>query len=122
MLITKDFIILFVGLIICSILYVLATFGYKYLDQRGYGFKFIYLVSLLLGIILYSIKIPLFYYYDLSNTIVTYILYMTIMTFVLILYSKFVLHENIESHTYIILTCVIGLVILNEYLSSLDKK
>jgi len=114
-------IILILGLFLYSIFYVLATFGYKLLAKRGKRFEFIFIISLIFAIIAYIIKIPLFYYYDLNNTLTTYILYIVIITISVIVYSKFILHENIARHTYIILLTIVLLVMLNEYLSSKQR-
>ena len=119
--ITMDYsriIILILGIFLYSIFYVLATFGYKLLAKRGKTFRFIFTISLIFGIIAYIIKIPLFYYYNLNKTLTTYILYIVILTITVVLYSKFILRENISRHTYIILLTIILLVMLNEYLSS----
>jgi len=121
MIINKDFIILVLGLIVVSIIYVMATYGYAYLQIRGYSFKTIYIISILLGVLLYSIKIPLFYYYDLDNTLITYLLYTIITSITVIVYSRFILKENINTHTYIIMLAILVLFILNEYLTDLKK-
>lgn len=122
MVINKDLIILILGLIIVSIIYVLATFGYVYLQTLGYSFKSIYIISILLGMLLYSIKIPLFYYYDLDNTLITYLLYTIIISITVVLYSRIVLKETIHTHTYVILVAILMLFILNDYLTILKKK
>jgi hypothetical protein len=120
--ITKDFVILLIGLIIVSIFYVIASFGYKYLEERHYSFKYIFLISLLSGLMVYVIKVPLFYYYGLDNALITYMLYMIVVSVAVTLYSTLVLREKIEIHTYIILSIIISLFLLDEYLTSLYKK
>lgn len=122
MIINKDFIILVLGLIVVSIIYVMATYGYVYLQMRGYSFKSIYIISILLGILLYSIKVPLFYYYDLDNALITYLLYSIITATTVIVYSRFILKENIYTHTYFIMFAILALFILNDYLTDLKKK
>jgi hypothetical protein len=122
MIINKDFIILVLGLIVVSIIYVMATYGYVYLQMRGYSFKTIYIISILLGILLYSIKVPLFYYYDLDNALITYLLYSIITATTVIVYSRFFLKENIYTHTYFIMFAILALFILNDYLTDLKKK
>jgi len=122
MIINKDFIILVLGLIVVSIIYVMATYGYEYLQIRGYSFKSIYIISILLGILLYSIKIPLFYYYDLDNALISYLLYSIITAITVIVYSRFILKENIYTHTYFIMFAILLLFILNDYLTDLKKK
>ena len=122
MIINKNFIILVLGLIVVSIIYVMATYGYAYLQIRGYSFKSIYIISILLGVLLYSIKIPLFYYYDLDNALITYLLYSIITAITVIIYSRVVLKENIYTHTYFIMFAILVLFILNDYLTDLKKK
>jgi len=122
MIINKDSIILVLGLIIVSIIYVLATFGYAYLQTIGYSFKSIYIISILLGMLLYIIKIPLFYYYDLDNTLITYLLYTIIISITVVFYSRIVLKETIHKHTYVIMVAILILFIFNGYLTDLKKK
>jgi len=116
-----DFIILVVGLIIVSIFYELASFTYTYSTNNNYSFKYIYLISLIFGIIVYLIKIPLFYYYGLDDTLLMYTLYLVIVSTTVILYSHFILKEKTHTHTIIIMSIIIGLFILNNYLTSLRK-
>ena len=120
-LINKVFIILVVGLILVSIFYVLASFGYTYSKNNNYSFKHIYLISLIFGIMVYLIKIPLFYYYGLDNTLIMYTLYLIVVSTTVILYSHFVLKEKSHVHTRVILTIIIGLFALDNYLTSLRK-
>jgi hypothetical protein len=115
----KDFFILLIGLIIVSIFYVLASFGYKYLEEHNVSFKYIYILSLLAGVMVYVIKIPLFYYYDLDNALITYMLYMIVVSVTVTLFSTFVLKEKIHTHTYIIMSIIMCLFIFNDYLTSL---
>jgi hypothetical protein len=73
--------------------------------------------GILFGSLSYFIKIPLFYYYAKQNIVLTYILYMAILSIVIVLYSKFILQEQIQTHTYLILTMILILLCYNEYLS-----
>ena len=120
-LINKDFIILVVGLCVASIFYVFGTFGYKYLQMNGFAFQQIFILSMISGIILFSIKIPLLYYYGQENTVLTHMLYTVILASAIAFYSKFILHEKVSSHTYIILVSIIGLLIVDMYLNKLRK-
>jgi len=118
---SSDLIILIVGLIIVSIFYELASFGYTYSTNNKYSFKYIFLVSLICGIMVYLIKIPLFYYYGLDNSLIMYTLYLIVVSTTVIFYSHFILKEKTYMHTRIILTIIIGLFVLNNYLTSLRK-
>lgn len=116
-----DLPILIFGIIIYSILYVIATFGYKFFPKQAYPFKYIFAGSLLAAIIGYCIKIPLFYYYGNEDGITIYILYTAILSVTVTVYTKFILHSKVNTHTYMILSLIILLVILNEYLNEKKK-
>jgi len=117
MLFNSDFLVLVVGIIIYSIFYVIASFGYKLFPKKKYPFKYIFVWSLLFAILAYSIKIPLFYYYGNDDVITIYILYISILSVTVSLYSKFILHSKVPTHTYVILVLIVLLIGLNEYLT-----
>ncbi len=116
----SDSLILVGGLIIFSIFYVIASFGYKLFPKNAYPFKYIFAGSLLAAILAYCIKIPLFYYYGKDNVINIYILYISIISLAVSFYSKFMLHNKIQTHTYVILSVIVLLTGLNEYLNSVE--
>lgn len=117
----KDLFILIIGIIIYSVFYVMATFGYKFFIKTKRTFKYIFLISLFFGMIAYLVKIPLFYYYGQEDTVSLYILYISILTIMVTLYSTLILHEKVAIHTYIILFLIILLIVLNEYLLLAQK-
>ena len=112
-----NYIILIIGLTIFSIVSIIATFGYKYFKKKEKDFLFIFLVSLFFGILSYCVKIPLLYYYGQQDSVSTYILSIVILTFILILHSKFILNEKVKIHTYVIIFLIVFLVLLERYLS-----
>ena len=112
-----DLLILIVGIIVYSIFYVLASFGYKLFIKENYSFKTVFLLSLFFAVVGYCIKIPLFYYYGEDDVITIYILYTAILAFAVALFSKLVLHSKIHMHTYVILVVMVLLVIVNQYLT-----
>jgi hypothetical protein len=112
-----NYIILIIGLTIFSIVSIIATFGYKYFKKKEKDFLFIFLVSLFFGILSYCVKIPLLYYYGEQDSVSTYILSIVILTFILILHSKFILNEKVKIHTYVIIFLMVFLVLLERYLS-----
>jgi len=113
-----NYIMLTIGLTIFSVVSIVATFGYKYYKKTDKSFLFIFFISLFFGILSYFIKIPLLYYYgDEHDTITTYILSIVILTFLLVLHSKFILNEKVKIHTYIIIVLMIFLVLLDKHLS-----
>ena len=112
-----NYIILIIGLTIFSIVSIIATFGYKYYKKKEKDFLFIFFISLFFGILSYCVKIPLLYYYDEQDSVSTYILSIVILTFILILHSKFILNEKVKIHTYVIIFLIVFLVLLDKYLS-----
>jgi hypothetical protein len=112
-----NYIILIIGLTIFSIVSIIATFGYKYFKKKEKDFLFIFLVSLFFGILSYCVKIPLLYYYGQQDSVSTYILSIVILTFILILHSKFILNEKVKIHTYVIIFLMVFLVLLERHLS-----
>lgn len=118
----KDLIIVIIGLILASMLHTFGTFGYKYWGEKGKSGWFILLIGIFFGILSYIVKIPLFYYYAKQNVVLTYIMSISILAIIVCLFSKFILKEQIKTHTYITLLLVLILVSYNEYLSFNDKK
>jgi hypothetical protein len=118
----KDLIILIIGISLASILHVVGTFGYKYWKTQSNSAWFIILLGILLGSSSYVVKVPLFYYYAKQNVLSTYILSISIISIVITLFSKFILKEQIQMHTYIILLLVVILLSYNEYLNFDNKK
>ena len=111
-----DSLILVGGISIYAVFYILASFGYKLFAKQNYSFQTIFLVSLFFALISNCIKIPLFYYYGKEDVITIYILYIFILSFAVVVYSKFVLHQKVKPHTYVILAMIICLIVLNKYL------
>ena len=114
--ITTNYQILLIGLIIYSIFHTFASYGFMYYKNTR-SFSYVFAVSLLTGIISYMIKIPLYYYYGKTNHMNTYLLYITILSFAVALYSDYFTGEKVKPHTYLILFCFIGLLALNDYLN-----
>ena len=114
-----NYIILTIGLTFFSVASIIASLGYKYYEKKERSFWFIFFISLFFGIISYFIKIPLLYYYGKEDTLSTYILSIVILTFLVMLHSKYILSEKIQLHTDIITILIVFLVVLNAYLSFL---
>jgi uncharacterized protein (DUF486 family) len=113
---TNNYIILIIGLIISDIFALLASFSYKYYTKKEKSFLFIFIMSLFFAIFSYTLRIPLFYYYGVEDTLSIYILTTIIVSFLLLINSKYILKENVKPHTYIILMLITLLVIINNYL------
>jgi len=112
----RDRVIIIIGIFIYSIFYILASYGYNYWDKNNKSFQFIYIISIILGIISYMIKVPLFYFFDKQNMFSTYILYLSISSIVMVIFSIYVLKEEVPITSYIVLLLVFLLVCFNEYL------
>lgn len=108
----------FVGITLSCIFYILGTYYFKYGIKNNIKFKYIYITSIIFGLMSYSIKVPLFYYFLKDISILLINAYFLIIVFILTtLYSKFILNEKVFIHTYIILFVIILLLILNSYLN-----
>jgi len=117
-----DLTILIVGLFLYSLLNTTASYSYKYLQPLGKSVTFIFIVEMIIGILAYCVKIPLYYYYATQNIVITLIIYISIYSLIVVLYSKFILHETVNLHSYFILIGMIALTCLNEYLDNIKKK
>jgi hypothetical protein len=111
------YILLFLCIIISAIFYILASYYFRYAEQNNIKFIYIYLISIILGIISYSIKIPVFHFFgkDISIMILN-IIFLVISFIIVIFYSKYVLNEKIPIYTYIISILIVLLIILNNIL------
>lgn len=113
----------FIGITLSCIFYILGTYYFKYGIKNNIEFKYIYITSIIFGIMSYTIKVPLFYYLLKDTNILLINAYFLVIVFILTtIYSKIVLNEKIFIHTYIILFFIILLLILNNYLSSIYNR
>jgi len=112
-----DKIILLSGVILYAILYVFGSYYFRLGKENKESFSYIFLVSIVIGLVSFVIKIPLFYFYATKmNIIILHIITTSIIFITAVLYSYFILNENIPLHTYIIIFLIIFLIILNEWL------
>jgi hypothetical protein len=110
-------IIFFFGIFLACIFYVLASYYFRLGEMTNDKFIKIFLISILCGLISFSIKIPTFYFFakDL-NVMLINIIYVTMIFIVVTIFSKFVLKETIKLYTYIIISLIILLILLNSFL------
>ena len=110
-------ILLLIGIIIASIFYVIASYYFRYGEKLNETFLKIFLISLLFGLLTIIVKIPFFYFFgkDIS-VMVIHIIFLIISFIIVILYSRFILNEEIKLHTYIILILIVLLILLNHFL------
>jgi hypothetical protein len=112
-----DKIILLSGIILYSITYVFGSYYFRLGILNKESFLYIFLVSIIIGLVSFSIKIPIFYFYATNmNIIILHVITTSIIFITAILYSYFILNENIPLHTYIIVCSIILLIILNNWL------
>jgi hypothetical protein len=105
------------GIILAAIFYILASYYFRYGEYHNIQFQYIFIISVCLGIISYMIKIPIFYYLgkDLSIMVIN-IIFLIIAFILVVLYSKFILHEIIPIYTYTIIVMIVLLILLNQLL------
>ena len=109
--------IFIIGILISASFYTLGSYFFRLGEKYNMKFINIYILSILFGLMSYLIKIPTFYYVGKKISVMIINIIFLVTTFILvILYSKFILNENIPIHTYIILTLIILLIILNHIL------
>lgn len=112
-----DKIILLSGIILYSITYVFGSYYFRLGIQNKKSFSHIFLVSIIIGLVSFLIKIPIFYFYATNmNIIILHVITTSIIFITAVLYSYFILNENIPLHTYIIIFLIIFLIILNNWL------
>ena len=108
-----------IGSILASIFYTCGSYYFRIGESRKIKFKYIYIISIFLGIISYSIKIPVFYYFGKNMSTMIINAFFLIITFISVtLFSKFILKEDIPLHTYLILILIVLLIALNDVLDS----
>lgn len=107
----------FIGLLFSAIFYTIGSYFFRYAEKLNIKFQYIFLISIILGMIAYAIKVTIFYFYGKKFTIMFInILYLVATFFLVTLYSKIILNEDIKIHTYIIFTIIILLIILDHFM------
>lgn len=110
-------ILFFIGLFFACIFYIYGSYYFRLGEMNNDKFIKIFLISIICGLISFSIKIPIFYFFAKNlNVMMINIIYVTMIFIVVTIFSKFVLKETIKLYTYIIITLVILLILLNSFL------
>lgn len=118
-----DKIILLSGIILYSITYVFGSYYFRLDIENKKSFSHIFFVSIIIGLVSFLIKIPIFYFYATNmNIIILHVITTSIIFITAVLYSYFILNENIPLHTYIIIFLIIFLIILNNWLDFIAGK
>jgi len=108
-----------IGVLLSSFFYTFGSYFFRLGEKYNIKFIYIYIISIICGILSYSVKVPLFYYIGKKMSVMIINIIFLIAVFIsTTLYSKFILNEVIPLHTYIIITLIILLIILNHYLDN----
>jgi hypothetical protein len=108
-----------IGILFSASFYTLGSYFFRLGEKYNMKFIYIYILSIICGILSYSVKVPIFYYIGKKmNVMLINIIFLITVFIVVTLYSKFILNEIIPLHTYIILTLIILLIILNHFLDN----
>ena len=117
------YLLFFIGLIISSIFYTFSSYYFRLGEQLKIKFEYIYIISIVCGIISYLIKIPVYYYFGKNFNVLTIHVYFLVITFSLLtFYSFYILSEKIPLHTIIILLIIITLLVINDLMDIWYKK
>ena len=113
----------FIGLIISSLFYTFSSYYFRLGEQLNVKFQYIYIISIIFGLISFLIKIPIYYYFGKNFNILTIHVYFLVITFSLLyFYSYYILSEKIPLHTIIILFTIIMLLVINDLIEIFNKK
>lgn len=114
-----NYILFSIGLLLSATFYTIGSYYFRFAQQNNIKFKYIYLISISLGILSYLIKIPTFYFFGKNFKIMFIHIIFLIASFItVLLYSKFYLKEEIHLHSLIIFTIIILLLILDNILTN----
>ena len=109
--------VLILGLLISGIFYVCATYYFRYGQIKNESFMKILGISIMLIIITFLIKIPVFYYFGSEvSVLVLYMIFLIITFIIVIIFSNLILNEPIQLYTYVIVVLIVLLIILNDML------
>lgn len=109
-------ILLFLGIVSGCVFYISGSYYFRYASENNIKFKYILIISILLGCISYLIKIPVFYYFGGNFSIMHLNLFFLVISFIMVcFYSKFILKEDIQIHTYIIMSIIVLLIIFDYF-------
>ncbi len=108
----------FIGLTLSALLYTFGSYYFRFGQENNIKFKYILIISLILGICSYLIKIPTFYYFGRSFQIIfIHIIFLITSFIIVVLYSKFYLKEEIKLHSLIIFFIIVMLLVLDSILN-----
>ena len=82
------YLLFFTGLIISSIFYTFSSYYFRLGEQLKIKFEYIYIISIVCGIISYLIKVPVYYYFGKDFNILTIHVYFLVITFSLLSFYR----------------------------------
>jgi uncharacterized protein (DUF486 family) len=113
------YLLFFIGLILSSLFYTIGSYYFRFGQENNIKFKYILVISIILGLCSYLIKIPTFYYFGKNfRVIFIHIIFLITSFVVVLLYSKFFLKDDIQLHSIIIFTIIVMLLILDNLLTN----
>jgi hypothetical protein len=116
-------IIFWIGIVIYSILNVIASSYFRTGQIKKESFTHIFLLSITIGIISYFVKIPVLYFCSGDMSIMIINIIITVSIFIgSVFYSQIILKEKINYYTYIIIFLIVLLILLNDWLNYIFSK
>lgn len=113
------YVLFIIGILLSASFYTFGSYFFRLGEKYNIKFIYIYIISIIFGILSYSVKVPVFYYIGKKMSVMLInIIFLIIVFIVTILYSKFILNEIIPLHTYIILILIFLLIIINHILDN----
>lgn len=114
-----NYLLFSIGLLLSVTFYTIGSYYFRFGQDNNIKFKYIYIISITLGILSYLIKIPTFYFFGKKfKVLFIHIVFLIASFLFVLLYSKFYLKEDIKLHSIIIFTIIILLLVLDNILTN----
>jgi len=114
-----NYLLFTIGLLLSCTFYTIGSYYFRFGQENNIKFKYIYLISIIFGILSYLIKIPTFYFFGKKfKVIFIHIVFLVTSFLLVLLYSKFYLKEDVKLHSIIIFTIIILLLILDNIMNN----
>lgn len=105
------------GILLSAFFYTIGSYSFRLGEKNNIKFTYIYIYSIIFGLLSFIIKIPIFYYFGNKISIILInTVFLLIVSILVNLYSKFILNENIPLYRYCIFFLIILLVIISNIL------
>lgn len=109
------------AMFIASIIYAFANFSHT--NIKGRSIYYLIIISITFTIVEYIIKIPTFHHAHnnkLFDTTTLQMLWLILTSISVTLFDKYYLKNKVEEHTYLTLTAVVMILMLESYFKTLD--